>query len=87
MSDRLEILSDVMLSLKVEQGASMRNINALLGNSSSEINLIDKVKIELGVLSSIHAKMQECESFMLQIAQSNLKIKDNSEGTEPLKEK
>lgn len=69
-----------MLSLKVDQGASMHNINVLLNNASTEIDLIDKVKHELGILSSIHIKMEECESFMLQLAQVSIN-EDSNEST------
>jgi len=73
MASKLEILSQVMLSLKVDQSNAMHNINTLLNNSGAELDLVEKVKSELGVLSSVHAKMQECESFMLQIAQATIK--------------
>lgn len=73
MASKLEILSQVMLSLKVDQGNAMHNINILLNNSGTELDLVEKIKSELGVLSSVHAKMQECESFMLQIAQATIK--------------
>lgn len=76
MSNKLEILSQVMLSLKVDQSASMHNINVLLNNADIEVDLIDKVKHELGILSSIHNKMEECESFMLQLSQAI--VKENS---------
>ncbi len=62
-----------MLSLKVDQSKSMHNINALLNNAGTELDVVDKVKGELGILSSVHAKMEECESFMLQIAQATMK--------------
>lgn len=78
MSSKLEILSQVMLSLKIDQSASMHNINVLLNNASAEVDLTDKIKDELGVLSSIHSKMEECESFMLQLAQVSIN-KDSSE--------
>jgi len=73
MASKLEILSQVMLSLKVDQSKSMHNINALLNNAGTELDVVDKVKGELGILSSVHAKMEECESFMLQIAQATMK--------------
>jgi hypothetical protein len=72
MSSKLEILSQVMLSLKVDQSTSMHNINVLLNNASTEVNLFDKIKHELGELSSTHNKMEECESFMLQLAQASI---------------
>jgi len=78
MSSKLEVLSQVMLSLKVDQSASMHNINVLLNSASTEVDLTDKIKYELGVLSSIHSKMEECESFMLQLAQASIN-KDSSE--------
>ncbi len=78
MSSKLEILSQVILSLKVDQSTSMHNINVLLSNASTEVDLSDKIKNELGVLSSIHSKMEECESFMLQLAQASIN-NDSSE--------
>lgn len=89
MSAKLEILSQVVLSLKVDQSNIMHNINTLLNNSRTELDLVERVKSELGALSLVHAKMQECESFMLQIAQStisqgakNVEKTDSSEDTE-----
>lgn len=75
MSKQLEILSQVMLSLKSKQTKVMHNINALLSsnNVDSELNLFDKIEHELSELSAIHAKMQECEAFMLQFASHSLK--------------
>ncbi|MEK6830218.1 MAG: hypothetical protein AABY15_08945 [Nanoarchaeota archaeon] len=92
MVTKLEILSQVMLSLKVEQGNIMQNINALLNNRETEFNLIEKIKIELGSLSSVNSKMQECEGFMLQIAQSTIKtnpvsVDDNKIGSDGDSEK
>jgi hypothetical protein len=79
MSSQLEILSQVLLSLTTKQKKVMHNINVLLSNRDSEVDLFDKIEHELGELSSIHGKMQECESFMLQLAQS--KIKNNEDKT------
>jgi hypothetical protein len=73
MAIKLEILSEVMLSLRVDQSNVMHNINVLLHNSDNQINVVDLIKEELGELSLIHSKMQECESFILQVAQSNIK--------------
>lgn len=67
-----------MLSLKVDQSTSMHNINVLLNNASTEVDLFDKIKYELGELSSTHNKMEECESFMLQLAQASIN-KDSGE--------
>ena len=67
-----------MMSLKSDQSTSMHNINVLLNNANTEVDLFDKVKHELGVLSSIHSKMEECESFMLQLAQASIN-QDSSE--------
>lgn len=67
-----------MLSLKVDQNNVMSNINALL-NDDKAIDLVDKIKHELGTLSSIHAKMQECETFMLQLAQATIKSEAKTE--------
>ena len=79
MASKLEILSQVMLSLKVDQSKSMHNINILLNNAGAELDVVDKVKYELGILSSVHAKMEECESFMLQIAQATIRQEVKSE--------
>ncbi len=78
MSGKLEILSQVMLSLTTKQKKIMHNINVLLSNRD-ELDLIDKVEIELTKLAGVHAQMQECESFMLQVAQAQLKSEENSE--------
>jgi hypothetical protein len=79
MSNKLEILSQVMLSLKSKQAGIMHNINALLSNASNEVDLMDKIEFELGKLSDIHAKMQECEFFMLQLAESMMPPKPESQ--------
>lgn len=57
----------------------MHNIN-VLANSKSELDLHDKIEFELGALAEIHAKMQECESLMIQLAGNALSQieKDNS---------
>lgn len=73
MVSKLEIMSQVMMSLKADQSNAMNNVNALLNNRGAEIDLIEKIKTELGTLSFIQAKMQECEGFMLQLAQSTVK--------------
>jgi len=72
MSSKLEILTQVMLSLKNEQSDSMHNINVLLRNSNLETDLFKKIKDELGILSSIHSKMQECESFIIQLTKDSI---------------
>lgn len=72
-SGGLEILSQVMLSLKVKQTKSMNNIKALIANSAREIDVIDKIEDELGILAGVEAKMHQCEGFMLQLASSRLK--------------
>ena len=68
-----------MLSLKVDQSNVMNNINVLL-NDDKALDLVDKIKQELGALASIHAKMQECESFMLQLAQATIKSEVKNDG-------
>jgi len=78
MASRLEIMSQVMLSLQVDQSKSMNNINSLIKNFDSEIDVVDKLKKEMNELSKIHSQMQECESFMLQIAESDLSLKKNN---------
>jgi len=51
----------------------MNNIKALISNASREIDVIDKIEEELGVLSGIEAKMHQCEGFMIQLAGDKLK--------------
>ena len=87
MSDKgLEILSQVMMSLKVKQTKSMNNIKALIANSVKETDVIDKIEDELGIMSDIESKMQQCEGFMLQFASAKLKsetgVKDDGEFNE-----
>lgn len=71
-----------MLSLQVDQSKSMNNINSLIKNYDSEIDVVDKLKKEMNELSKIHSQMQECESFMLQIAESDLSLKKNNKKEE-----
>lgn len=79
MISKLEILSQVMLSLKTDQSNAMHNINVLLNNSDKEIDIVEKIKQELIDLSSVHLKIQECESFMLQLLKP--KSSDNEIGS------
>lgn len=85
MSTKLEILSQVMLSLKSKQTKIMHNINVLI-NSNDMLDLHDKIEFELGTLANIHAKMQECESFMIQIASSSIAELEKTENKEKKEE-
>ena len=79
MASKLDILSQVMLSLNSDQNGVMNNINSLLNNRDKEIDLIDKIKYELRQLSEIHADMQECNSFMMQLADAQFKKEAKAE--------
>jgi len=79
MPSKLEILSQVMLSLKSDQNNAMNNINALLNKKDTKEGLIESLKAQIYELSKVHATMQETESFMVQITASLL-------GKEPGKE-
>ena len=76
-----------MLSLKSKQAKIMHNIN-VLANSKGELDLHDKIELELGALAEIHAKMQECEPLMIQLAGNALSQieKDNSSEDKEQKE-
>jgi len=69
MPSKLEILSQVMLSLKSDQNKSMNDINSLLNNRDKEVGLVDRLKGEIRELSLIHSDMQEIQAFILQITQ------------------
>lgn len=66
MLNKIEILAQVMLSLKGDQNSVMNDINALLNNSDNEKGLIKSLKKKIRNLSSIHADMQEVEFFIEQ---------------------
>ena len=67
MPSKLEILGQVMLSLKDDQNNVMNNINASLNNRDTEKDLISNIKASIGKLSLIHNAMQETESFIVQL--------------------
>lgn len=71
----LQIFSDILKSLNLERDNSMHNINVLLNNSKSELDVTSKIKHELSKIASIHIQMQECQSFILQISESESKLK------------
>lgn len=70
----LKLMHDVMKSYAVDQTNCMNNINTLVKNRNNEIDVIDKVKIEISKLSHIHSQMKECESFILQMAKQEEEI-------------
>ena len=71
MPSKLEILSQVMLSLKSDQNNAMNNINALLNSRDTKEGLIDSLKSEIRSLSLIHLDMQETQAFILQLTQDS----------------
>lgn len=84
MPSKLEILSQVMLSLKNDQNVAMNDINSLLNNKDKEVGIIDKIKAKVRELSLVHSDMQETQAFILQITQSalsELDIQENAQET------
>ena len=69
MSSKIEILSQVMLSLKSDQNKTMNDINSLLNNRDKEVGLVDSLKDKIRSLSLIHSDMQETQAFILQLTQ------------------
>lgn len=85
MPSKLEILSQVLMSLKSDQNDAMNNINALLNGRDTKEGLIDALKVEIGRLASVHASMQETQAFILQMTQDTLNNQageDNNEETQ-----
>ena len=72
MPSKLEILAQVMLSLKNDQNNTMNNINSLLNNKDTEVELIDSIRVQIKKLSSIHLEMQETQTFILQLTAESL---------------
>lgn len=72
MKSKIEIFSEVMLSLRGDQSVIMDNINTLLDNRDKELNVVPRIKEMIKELALTHIEMQECESFILQLTQSNL---------------
>jgi len=72
LPSKLEILSQVMLSLKSDQNNAMNNINSLLNNKDAEIELIESIRVQIRDLSNIHSDMQETQSFILQLTSESL---------------
>ncbi len=83
MPSKLEILGQVMLSLKGDQNDVMNNINSLLNNKDKEVNLINNIKSNIRKLAFIHIEMEETQSFILQLTQNE--IKKSEETGEELK--
>lgn len=73
MSSQLNILSKVMSSLEEDQTVAMDNIQALLNNRGSEINITSKIKHELFNLAKIETAMSQNKFFMIQIAENEEK--------------
>lgn len=61
-----------MLSLKNDQNNTMNNINSLLNNKDTEIELIDSIRVQIKKLSGIHLEMQETQTFILQLTTESL---------------
>jgi len=76
MKDRLNTLSQVMLSLNDDQNNVMNDINALLNNSSKETELIGKLKKNIRKLSQVHSDMEEVRSFIVQLDKANKDMYD-----------
>lgn len=55
-----------MLALKSKQSNAMSNINALLSDETV-LDLTSKIDLELGNLSIVQLKMQQCQEFILQM--------------------
>jgi len=82
---KLEILSQVLLSLRNDQNDAMNNINALLNNNTKE-GLIGRLKDEIGRLALIHASMQETQSFIVHLSKETLENEIDKEGGKETKE-
>lgn len=88
MQNRLNVLSQVMLSLNDDQNNVMNDINALLNNGSKEVGLIDKLKKSIRKLSQIHSDMEEVQFFIVQTNKTNEDMhKKNPKGPFNKKEK
>jgi hypothetical protein len=72
MPRKLEILTQVMLSLKSDQNSAMNDINSLLNNRDKEVGLVDNIKERVRELSLIHSDMEETQAFIIQITQNSL---------------
>jgi hypothetical protein len=83
MKSKLEIMTQVMLSLRGDQGIIMDNINALLANNDKEQDVIPRIKDLLRELSIVHAEMQECEAFILQLTKVELEKEERKDKTRP----
>lgn len=82
MPSKLEILGQLMLSLKNEQNQIMNDINALLNNRDTKEGLLLILNEKIGSLSTVHAKMQETESFIVQLANLELETVTKKEISE-----
>lgn len=61
-----------MHSLKNEQNQAMNDINALLNKRDVQENLLTILNEKIGLLAHVHAKMQETESFIVQLANAEI---------------
>ena len=73
MASKVEILGQVMFSLKDEQNNAMNNINAALNNRDTQKDVIQHLRWAIKDLASIHAQMQETEAFILQLSENSNK--------------
>lgn len=80
MASELDILTQVLISLKDDQNDVMNDIHALINNRNIEQGLISSIKNKVRRLSEIHADMQELEYFILQLTQEEIqKTQKNKE--------
>jgi len=82
MKSKLEILGEVMMSLKSDQNDLMNDINAILNDRDKQIGLIDKIKGKVSDLADIHASMQETQAFIVQLTSNELKDEGDSESAD-----
>ena len=87
MLSKLEILSQVLLSLKNDQNDAMNNINAILNTRDTREGLVDSLKSEINRLANVHASMQETQSFIIQMSQETLKKESGENNNEETQEK
>lgn len=87
MKDRLNTLSQVILSLNDDQNDVMNDINALLNNSSKETELIGKLKKKVRKLSQVHSDMEEVHSFISQLSNHDRDMQKKNPNKPPTNKK
>jgi len=81
---KLTVFSKMHGQYIFEQEKIMHTINTLIDNINMEPHIYDKLDVEIKNLSNLHFKMQEIESFMLQLRVNELekeKTVNNTTGT------